>query len=90
MSSASGQLSPDWVDALMGLPPGWTDIDRDMELPEYDPHWFDEEPPIPRVAEDILHRVARLTLDGNGVVPQQAFPFFAAIAEIEKARRGAA
>lgn len=83
MVSPSGQLSPDWVEWLMGLPRGWTDVDRDVPLPAHDPHWFDAEPDIPRVAKDIDNRVARLTCLGNGVVPQQFYPIFAAIAEIE-------
>lgn len=81
------QLNPDWVDWLMGLPPGWTDVDLDMQLPNHDPHHFDAEPDIPRVAAGIKNRVARITLDGNGVVPQQACPIFAAIAEIERGAR---
>lgn len=77
----------DWVDWLMGLPPGWTDIDTDMELPDYYPNWFDIEPPIPRVAQNIPHRIPRLKLDGNGVVPQQVYPMLAAIEQIERQRR---
>lgn len=68
----------------MGLPVGWTDIDRDMPLPDYDPHYFDTEPDVPRVGTGIAHKVERLTADGNGVVPQQAYLIYRAIAEIEK------
>lgn len=29
-----GQLNPDWVETLMCVPDGWTDIEREVELPE--------------------------------------------------------
>lgn len=78
-----GQLNPDWVEWLMGFPPGWTDIDADAEITQRDPHWWDAEPPIPRVAAGVAHRVGRLKCLGNAVVPAQFYPIFAAIAEIE-------
>lgn len=80
-----GQLNPDWVDWLMGFPVGWTNIDLDMPLPDYDPQYFDTEPNIPRTATGIKNRVDRIICDGNAVVPYQAYPVFKAIAEIEKA-----
>ena len=42
------------------------------------------EPGIPRVDDGIPNRVDRIKCLGNAVVPQQFYPFFAAIAEIEK------
>ena len=47
--------------------------------------WFANEPNIPRVAQGIKNRVDRLKCLGNAVVPQQAYPIFKAIAELENA-----
>lgn len=46
-------------------------------------HYWDIEPDIPRVAAGIPDRVGRLKALGNAVVPQQFYPVFKAIAEIE-------
>lgn len=46
--------------------------------------WWPSEPDVGRVAHGIPNRVDRIKCLGNAVVPQQFFPFFAAIAEIEK------
>lgn len=45
--------------------------------------WPDE-PNVGRVAHGVPHRVDRLRCLGNSVVPQQFFPIFKAIAEIER------
>lgn len=47
---------------------------------------WDREPDIPRVAKGIPGRVNKLKALGNAVVPAQFYPFFAAIAEIERSR----
>ena len=78
-----GQLNPNWVEWLMGFPPGWTDVDTDAGIMQRDPQWWDIEPPIPRVATGIPHRVNRLKCLGNAVVPAQFYPIFAAIAAVE-------
>ena len=45
--------------------------------------WWDVEPDVGRVADWVPSRVDRLRCLGNAVVPQQAYPIFAAIAAIE-------
>ena len=46
-------------------------------------YWLDE-PTIPRIATGIPDRVNRLKCLGNAVVPQQFYPVFQAIADIER------
>lgn len=69
----SGQLSPDWVEWLMGWPIGWTrlePIELDERGWETDP--ADDPGDIPRVATGIKARADRLKAIGNGQVPQAA------------------
>ena len=67
------QLSPDWVEWLMGWPIGWTSLepigDLDWRDWKTDPADGDE---IPRVATGIKCRADRLKAIGNGQVPQVA------------------
>lgn len=56
--------------------------DRRAESPNCS--WWSIEPNVGRVADGVPHRVDRLKCLGNAVVPQQAYPIFAAIAEIER------
>ena len=51
-------------------------------------HYWDDEPDIPRIATGIEHRVDRLKCLGNAVVPQQFYPIFKAIAEVENLYHG--
>lgn len=51
--------------------PGWVD------------GYWDIEPDIPRLASGVKNRVGRLKALGNAVVPQQFYPFFRAISEVE-------
>ena len=72
-ATKTGQLSPDWVEWLMGWPIGWTrlePIELDERGWETDP--ADEPGDIPRVATDIKARADRLKAIGNGQVPQAA------------------
>ena len=51
-----------------------------MSIPGY---WMDE-PDIPRITDKKEHRTDRLKCLGNAVVPQQFYPIFQAIADIER------
>ena len=45
--------------------------------------WWPAEPSVGRVAHGVPARVDRLKCLGNAVVPQQFYPIFQAIAELE-------
>jgi site-specific DNA-cytosine methylase len=64
-AAAPGSLNPDWVEALMLVPVGWTDPDRGEPVHV---DWREGEPPIPRVLPDVAHRKQRLMAIGNGLV----------------------
>nr|WP_321503868.1 DNA cytosine methyltransferase [uncultured Dethiosulfovibrio sp.] len=88
---SSGQLNPDWVECLMGFPLGWTDPDCDV--PALPPGWpmpmgvtqYEWEPL--RTVKGMANRSKRLKALGNAVVPQQAYPLFRAIVEMERITR---
>jgi len=65
-------LNPYWVEALMGLPQGWTALDGTET--EMQGTWDNDtwEEGIPRVIKGCLNRVDRIRMCGNGVVPQTA------------------
>ena len=46
--------------------------------------WLREPLEIPRVRENVKGRINRLKCLGNAVVPQQFYPVFQAIADIER------
>lgn len=50
-------------------------------------HYWDIEPDIPRIASGIPHRVGRLKGLGNAGVPQQFYPIYKAVADIENQKR---
>ena len=67
---------------LGGMADGFSaGMDRDLDF--IINHYWDNEPDIPRIAIGIEHRVDRLKCLGNAVVPQQFYPVFRAIAEVE-------
>lgn len=84
-----GNLNADWVELLMGLPIGWTDINVAKEDIESWQGWpaainieqYAYEPP--RVIVGQKNRAKRLKSLGNGCVPQQVYLVFAAIVEVE-------
>lgn len=89
-SQGSGDVHP-WSGTGRTIEPGlggvvdglsaW--LDADMSAPGY---WFPDPAEcgdVPRVASGIEHRAERLRCLGNAVVPQQYYPVFRAIADIE-------
>ena len=77
-----GKLNPDWVEPLMGLPSGYTDLDQDIEPGLVSiQSWLDGswETDIPRLTEKKKNRVARVKALGNSVVPQCARSAFSVL-----------
>ena len=78
-TGAVGVLNADWVEWLMGIPQGWTDIDRKADYDTWiarDPgpgrlHWVKEDG-LPRTVTNQKNRVSRLKMLGNGIVPGTA------------------
>lgn len=70
INAAAGEvagLNPDWAEALMGWPIGWTRQQNLVLL--WDFAWLDWEMPIPRTMKKCRNRVKRITAIGNGQVP---------------------
>ena len=76
VDEVKGSLNPDWVEGLMGIPHGWTDLevhDTDLGWKQKE-DWYSEkwEEGIPRVIDGCENRIDRIRLLGNGVVPSTA------------------
>ena len=69
-----GGVLPTQYRRIVGTHPAWE-------------NWPDE-PGVDRVVDGIPYRVDRIGCLGNAVVPQQFYPFFAAIVRVEEARNG--
>jgi hypothetical protein len=72
-SITEGQLNADWVEALMGYPRYWTDVEKDCPLENrYPQAWLDGawEDGVPRVITGQKHQPRRIKALGNSIVPQ--------------------
>ena len=84
--SDNGSWSVRWDRELPAVEEAGTSrADHGGRTPEYvTGEWWPAEPNVGRVAYGIPSRVDRLKCLGNAVVPQQFYPVFQAIADIEK------
>lgn len=64
--------------------PGKQGLPQRAGVPITDSGWWEVEPDVGRVADGVPHRVDRLRSLGNAVVPQQFYPIFQAIVEVER------
>lgn len=69
-ATSQGQLNAEFVEFLMGVPVGWTDLEADPERTVAPNYWAEEPPGVPRVTKCQKERVNRLRALGNGIVPQ--------------------
>jgi hypothetical protein len=82
-----GSLNPDWVEALMLWPVGWTSLEPLKDLGDWPKNvWVNgaPEPDVPRVAKGVPNRSARIKAIGNGQVPHCAAAAFIYLYEISK------
>lgn len=84
--SDNGSWSVRWDRELPAVEEAGTSrADHGGRTPEYvTGEWWPAEPNVGRVAYGVPSRVDRLKCLGNAVVPQQFYPVFQAIADIEK------
>jgi hypothetical protein len=71
-AQVGGQLNALWVEALMGYPRYWTDIEQDCPFENRYPRaWLDGawEEGIPRVITGQKNRPRRIKALGNSIVP---------------------
>jgi site-specific DNA-cytosine methylase len=81
-SESAGNLSPTWVEWLMGLPQGWTNSELSNDELQPFAGWHKE--PLPRTEANALDRRARLSALGNGLVPQAAALALQMMFDLEK------
>ena len=85
-SAAGGQLNPNFVEWLMGIPQGWVSLEplppEHWERWLTEEHWADGEwPGVPRVATGVKDRVNQLKMLGNGIVPDCPAAFLQGVAQ---------
>lgn len=79
----SGQFGWEPKPLLDGVDYGISDrVDGDLSF--IVDHYWDTEPDVPRISVDKSNRIDRIKCLGNAVVPQQFYPVFKAIADIER------
>lgn len=82
-TGCSGSYVPN-ADCIRLEKQGEQGLSEESEVPVADDGWWPVEPNVGRVANGVPHRVERLKCLGNAVVPQQFYPIFKAIAEVEE------
>ena len=83
--TVGGQLNPNFVEWLMGVPQGWVSLEplppEHWERWLTEPHWANGEwPGVPRVATGVKDRVNQLKMMGNGIVPDCPAAFLQGVA----------
>jgi hypothetical protein len=81
-AQVGGQLNAVWVEALMGYPQDWTDIEKNCPFENlYPKAWLtgEWERGIPRVITGQKNRPRRIKALGNSIVPQIPFALFLSI-----------
>ena len=91
-TDAQGQLNPDFVSWLMGVPQGWVSLEplppEHWERWQTEPHWANGEwPNVPRVATGVKDRVNQLKMLGNGIVPDCPAMFIRLLAQTSAKKR---
>jgi len=82
----AGKLNPDWVEPLMGLPVGYTDLEKDIapsmiEVSSWEDGSWEEG--LARLTERKDNRVSRIQSLGNSVVPQCAHRAYSIIRRLK-------
>lgn len=67
-SESAGNINPEWVEYLMGLPRYWTDLDKSNREVVPFKGWTTDH--YPRTAAGVPNRAHRLKALGNGLVPR--------------------